>query len=105
MKITMLLVFLLVVSTAVFGQIRGSVSSEAQPFSIPDHPRHADQGSLRPEQSLLSNGGVTAAQGERPLWEFPNYAQPVSLGDVARAFRKEHASMEKAIIIWEKQGK
>jgi len=44
------------------------------------------------------------AQGERPLWEFGPVSEPVSLGDVARAYRKEKVSAKKAELVLEKQG-
>ena len=44
------------------------------------------------------------AHGERPLWEFGPVSQPVSLGDVARACRKEKATAKKAERVFEKQG-
>jgi hypothetical protein len=74
-------------------------------YSVPDHPMHASQGDLRPEQSLLGSNGVTVARGERPLSDFPDdhrYVKP--LGDVARDYRKEHATAEKAAIVWNQQG-
>jgi hypothetical protein len=44
------------------------------------------------------------AQGERPLWEFGPISQPVPLGDVARAFRREKLDAKKAQVVLEKQG-
>jgi len=69
-------------------------------YTVPDHPQHADQGTPRPEVSLLGNNAVTYAQGERPLWEFGSDKVEPSLGDVARAYRKEHAVAEKAVRVW-----
>jgi hypothetical protein len=107
MKSTLfLLVSILLLSVAGFAQV-GSVAVAPingptyQPYS---NPQHADQHDLRPEQSLLGTNSVTSAHGERPLWEFgPMFVEP-SLGDVARAYRKEHAVAEKAEIRWEQQG-
>lgn len=44
------------------------------------------------------------AQGEQPLWEFGPVSQPVPLGDIARAYRKEKMTGKKAEILLEKQG-
>lgn len=44
------------------------------------------------------------AKGERPLWEFGPVSEPVPLGDVARAYRKEKLTGKKAELILEKQG-
>src|SRR5271157_1415490 len=82
----------------------GSIQAPTGPtYVVPDHPQHADQGSGRPEVSLLGNNNITSAHGERPLWEFGPVIQLPSLGDVARAYRKEHATAEKAQIVWNQQ--
>ena len=46
----------------------------------------------------------SSAHGERPLWEFGPVTEEVSLGEVARAFRKEKLTMKKAEFVFEKQG-
>lgn len=105
MKIT-LLALLILCSAIAFGQAAGSISSQVQPVVIPDHPQHASQQSLATEHSLVGGGPGTYsyAQGERPLWEFGPFSDPVPLGDVARAVRKEKVNARKAGIIFEKQG-
>jgi len=110
MKSTTLMVFLLVVSTAMFGQYGGGIGgSLIQPatgptYSVPDHPMHASQGNLRPETSLLGNSNVTTAHGERPLSDFPDNTPQKSLGQIAREYRAEHASAERATRVWNQQG-
>jgi hypothetical protein len=69
-------------------------------YSVPDHPQHADQGTLRAEVSLLGSNGVTTAHGELPLSDFPSDKREPSLGEVARAYRQEHAKAEKAVRVW-----
>jgi DNA-binding transcriptional MocR family regulator len=103
MKSTMLLVFLLAASMAVFGQTVGAnyISATPQPIAIPDHPQHADQGTLRSESNLRGSSSITIGQGERPLSDFPSRRVEPSLGDVARAYRAEHALMQKATIVWD----
>ncbi len=111
MKITMLLVFLMVVSTAMFGQYGSIGSSSIQPatepiYSVSEHPLHANHHDMRAEHSLLNNGGITTAQGERPLWECGDKTPEKPLGDVAREYRKLALyGSEKARIYWEQQGK
>src|SRR5208282_6591106 len=79
----------------------GSIQAPTGPtYSVPDHPRHADYGVLRPEQNLLGSGSVTTASGERPLWEVAGPLYEKSLGDVARAYREGHKNAEKARIVW-----
>ena len=105
MKITLFTLFILVAATTAFGQVAGSISSEAHMTVIPDHPQHAEMHALADEHSLVGGGGYSYAHGERPLWEFGSSA-PASppLGDVARAVRKEKLAVKKAAFIFEKQG-
>jgi hypothetical protein len=91
-------------ATSAFAQIGSSVSATAQPISMADHPMHAMQHDMGQEQNLFSSPSVSYAQGERPLWEFGPVSQPVPLGDIARAYRKEHAGVRKAEVIYEKSG-
>jgi hypothetical protein len=100
-----LLSMIILCAAAALGQA-GSVSSQATPLQIADHPQHASFGSMGSEQSLVggASGGFTYAQGERPLWEFGPVSVPVPLGDVARAYRKEKETAKKAEIVLEKQG-
>lgn len=106
MKTTVLMVFLLVVSAAMFGQVGGSsIQPVTGPtYSVPDHPMHASQSDLRQETSLLGSNGMSYAQGERPLWEFPDLKYVKPLGDVAREYRAYHATAEKATRVWNQQG-
>jgi hypothetical protein len=89
-------------ATSAFAQVGSSISSVAQPLEFADHPSHASQHDMGQEQSLLSSPSITYAQGERPLWEFGPISQPVPLGDIARAYRKEHAYAKKAEVIFNK---
>jgi|HubBroStandDraft_4_1064222.scaffolds.fasta_scaffold51068_3 hypothetical protein len=106
MKTTLVVLFVFCAAAA-FGQAGGSISSQASPISIPDHPGHADIHEMAPEHSLIGGGPstYTYAQGEQPLWEFGSpLPEPTPLGDVARAFRKEKLAARKAELIFEKQG-
>ena len=66
----------------------------------------AEQHALASEHALVGGGSdtYTYAHGERPLWEFGPVSEPVPLGDVARAYRKEKLTAKKATKILEKQG-
>jgi len=103
MKRTLILVAILFCAAAAFGQ---SLSSQPVLINVPDHPQHASYAPLASDQPLVggSSNTYTFAHGERPLWEFGPISQPVPLGDVARAYRKEKQVAKKAAIVLEKQG-
>ena len=100
----LILVTVLFCAAAAFGQ--GAISSQPVVVSVPDHPQHATYTPLAGDQSLVGgpSNTYTFAHGERPLWEFGPVSQPVPLGDVARAYRKEKQVAKKAAIVVEKQG-
>ncbi len=58
------------------------------------------------EHSLVGGAAdnYSYAKGEQPLWEFGPVSQPVPLGDVARANRKDKVAVKKAEVVFEKQG-
>ncbi|HTS04745.1 MAG TPA: hypothetical protein VMP68_04115 [Candidatus Eisenbacteria bacterium] len=103
MKHTLILVAILFCAAAAFGQ---SISSQPVLINVPDHPQHASYAPLASDQPLVggSSNTYTFAHGEQPLWEFGPISQPVPLGDVARAYRKEKQVAKKAAIVLEKQG-
>jgi hypothetical protein len=105
MKITLFVLFIFCTAAA-FGQIGGSIPSQAQVLELPEHPLHAELHEMAQERPLVGGGpgAYTYAQGERPLWEFGPVSVPTPLGDVARAYRKEKLAAKKAEIILEKQG-
>jgi hypothetical protein len=91
-------------ATAV-GQV-GVGAISAQPYIpyLPDHAQHASQHAMATEQPLVGGGAYLVMQGERPLWEFGPVKQEPSLGDVARAYRKQKLTGKKAEVVFEKQG-
>jgi len=103
-------VFLALVLFAMLGSCHAQIAgTSVQPlngpsYSVPDHPMHASQGSLRPETSLIGGSSYTYAQGERPMSDFPEYKYVKPLGDVAREYRQEHQGAAKATIRWNQQG-
>ena len=104
------LMSLLLLSVGAFGQCcQSTIGATLAPpamgttWSAPDHSMHASRHSLAFEQDLKEIGGVTMAQGERPVWEVYHVEQ-ISLGDAARDYRKQHLTARKAQIVWEKVG-
>jgi hypothetical protein len=90
-------------ASAAFGQSAPVLTNTPQPLQMFEHPQHASEHALAPESSLFSCSTYSYAQGERPLAEFgeaPRYEIP--LGDIARAFRKEHSSSAKLAKVLEK---
>jgi hypothetical protein len=98
---TGLFVLCILGATTAFGQSFGgaALSSEVQVFQMPSHTQHASQQPMGQEQSLLGQSGYFLVQGERPLWEVQPLAPTVPLGDIARAFRKEHETAKKADFV------
>jgi hypothetical protein len=104
MKMT-LLILMFFCAVAAFGQA-GSANNQPMVMELPEHPQHASLTPMACERPLV--GGApdtyTYAQGERPLWEFGPVSQPVPLGDIARAYRREKVAAKKAEFVLEKQG-
>jgi hypothetical protein len=102
MKTTMLFIAVLVLSLSAFGQVAssGQQAAYSNTVQMAEHPMHADHHDLRPEVSLLGGTSITEGHGERPLWEFPDNTPVKPLGDIARQYREEHKTAEKAIIVW-----
>lgn len=81
----------------------GAMNAEPVVTEFYSHDKHASQTPMAQQQSLLLTSDYAFEHGERPLWEVaPPQRQPVSLGEVAREYRKEHALVKKATIVWEK---
>ena len=104
MKTTFFLFCILLASLA-WGQSAVGVSvlsGQPQPLHQTSHPEHASQASRAGQRSLLGTGGYAYAKGERPLWEVaPPPIQQPSLGDAARAARKEREAAKKATFVRE----
>ena len=100
---TTIVVLCLICATAAFGQTASVLPNLAQPLTITDHPQHASQHDLALPQDILEHSDYAYAKGERPLSDFgfqPSAPEP--LGDIARAYRLEHASAPKAAFVLEK---
>lgn len=101
MKLAFVLLYPLCASAA-FGQAVLAQPSYTQTLVMVEHPQHASQHELAQPQDLLEHSGYTYAKGELPLSDFVYPSQPEPLGDIARAYRKEHSSVKKAEFVFEK---
>ena len=88
--------------TAASGQTASVLSNYAQPVVLPEHPLHASEHAMGTETSLLGTSTYGYAKGEVPLVELGTLPYETPLGDIARAYRKEHAITPKAAKSLEK---
>jgi hypothetical protein len=102
---TTIVAFCFLCATAAFAQNAPLLSGTAAPMQMFEHPAHASEHSMAPETSLLggSLSPYTFAKGEVPLAELGSLPYETPLGDVARAYRKEHGEAPKAAKVLEKQ--
>ncbi|MFZ0815499.1 MAG: hypothetical protein WAM78_08265 [Candidatus Sulfotelmatobacter sp.] len=87
-----LCVLCLLCATSAFGQSASILSNTPQVTQMVEHPEHASVHAMAQETTLLGPNPYSYAKGEQPLSEYgssPMYETP--LGDVARAYRKQHA--------------
>ncbi|HEY6766325.1 MAG TPA: hypothetical protein VI386_16330 [Candidatus Sulfotelmatobacter sp.] len=98
---TAVFIFCLFCASVSFGQIAASISSQAQPMQMVEHAEHAAQHDMATAQDIFEHSDYAYARGERPLSEFGPFSTPTPLGDIAREWRKQHAIVKKADIIWE----
>jgi hypothetical protein len=92
-------------ATAAFGQSANVLSNTPAPTVMADHPLHASQHAMGTESSLLGSfdSPYEYARGERPMSDFASAPKPeIPLGDIARAYRKDHEVVRKASIVVEK---
>ena len=107
MKTTLLvtLAALFLLSAAAQGQACAGyasvISSEPQVLQMPSHQLRATQQLLNGEQNILFTSQNPWGKGERPLWEVSKPKPEVPLGDVARMFREQHATVKKAVKVLE----
>jgi hypothetical protein len=99
---TIVIAFCLFCATAAFGQVASAISNNPQPLILTDHPQRAESHGMAPEDNLRGTGTYSMEHGDQPLWEFPSDKHETPLGDIARAYRKEHALDRKATIVVEK---
>ncbi len=105
---TLLFALCLLLTAAAFGQSAGSLNNQPQVREIPSHTLHAAPQPMGREVSLLVGSRNVSAQGEKPLWEAVGSTETLRvpdampLGDVARLLRRQHATAQKATIVFEK---
>lgn len=75
------------------------LNNQPQMLIMTEHPQHASQTPLAPEQDLRERSTYIYAQGERPVWEFMPPPAFVPLADIARMFKEQHAAAKKAVVI------
>jgi hypothetical protein len=100
---TIVIVLCLLCASATFAQSAPVLNGAVAPIVMVDHPQHASEHAMARETSLLSTSSYSYAKGEVPLAELGSplpYETP--LGDVARAYRKEHVDAPKATKVLEK---
>jgi len=105
MKISLVVLSLLILTTAAFAQYGPAVgyrSADPQILTVPEHPAHAGFATIQTGTSLYPGTSYTSAQGDRPPSDFPQAAS-VPLGDIARALKKEHALAKKSTTVWVNQ--
>jgi hypothetical protein len=96
------LCFLGFCATAAFAQNAPVLANIPQPLQMAEHAQHASEHSMAQESSLLGTSSYTYAQGEQPLAQFGTLPRETPLGDVARAYRREHAAAARATIVLDK---
>jgi hypothetical protein len=105
MKITVFaLCFLcLLFASTAFAQSSAPVlSNNPAPLEMSGYAQHADEHPMGQEVSLLSHSTYGYAKGELPLADVAEPVYHTPLGDVARAYRKEHANAPKAVMTLDK---
>ena len=102
MKTTIFALCFLCATAAAFGQTASVLSNTAQPLSMPEHIQQASQHAMAPESSLLGASAYSYAQGEQPVVDFGTLRRETPLGDIARAYRKQHSGVPKAVKVFEK---
>jgi hypothetical protein len=104
MKTTIFALLVLCASAAAFGQTASLLSNNPQPITMPDdRTQHASEHAMATESSLLTSGSISYAKGEVPLAELASPMYHTPLGDIARAYRIEHATLPKAAKVSENQ--
>lgn len=102
MKMTVFLVFCLLMATAALGQTGGGSAPLSSMYVVPDHSMHASAQPMAQAQSLFSSSNsIDIADGEMPLWEVAPEHHELPLGDAARLQKKEHETVKKARVVWE----
>jgi hypothetical protein len=102
---TTVIVLCLLCAIAAFAQSAPILSNTPAPVVMYEHPQHAAEHAMAQETSLLggSFSPYTYAKGEVPLADLGSLPYETPLGDIARAYRREHIDAPKAAKVLEKQ--
>jgi hypothetical protein len=92
----------LVCATSALAQNAPVLNGFPQPLQMVDHTQRASEHAMAQESSLLGSSIYGYAQGEQPLAQFGTLPRETPLGDIARAYRKEHTMTAKATKVLEK---
>lgn len=102
MKLVLCTLFVLL-AVAAFGQSALVLNNTVQPIEMMDHTQHASPHAMAAENTLLETSTYSYAKGEVPLADLGSITYETPLGDVARAYKKEHAALAlKATKVFEK---
>jgi hypothetical protein len=104
MKTTIFASFFLCVlcATSSFAQNAPVLTNTPEPLQMSDHVQRASEHPMGQESSLLGTSSYTYAQGEQPLAQFGTLPRETPLGDIARAYRQQHAAAAKATTVLDK---
>jgi len=99
---TMLIVWCLGFASLAFGQSAGTPAVSSTVY-FAEHAQRAAPQHLAREQNLVESfDSVYIEHGEMPLADVPlPPVHEVPLGDIARALKKEHATVKKAVVVLE----
>jgi hypothetical protein len=100
-KLIVVVGFCILCAGAAFAQTASALSNNPQPLVVTDHPQRAITHAMAQDDNLRGTSAYSVEHGEQPLWEFPSDKHETPLGDVARAYRREHAVDKKAVIVME----
>src|SRR5271170_5166851 len=91
-------------ATSAFAQNAPVLSNNPTPIQMQEHVQRASNHALASESTLFSSTSPYGyAQGEVPLAEVGTIPYETPLGDVARAYKKEHAIVPKATNVMQNQ--
>jgi hypothetical protein len=101
MKITIIALCLFFATTA-FAQSAPVLNGQPVALTMADHPLHASEHAMATETTLFGSSPYSYGKGEVPLAELGSLPYETPLGDVARAYRKQHADAPKATTVLNK---
>jgi hypothetical protein len=89
-------------ASSAHAQLAPVLQNTPAPIHMIEHTEHAAPHAMAQENNLLGSSYYSWAKGEVPLAELASPIYETPLGDVARAYRKQHALEPKAVMTLEK---